>query len=249
MRLTGSLCSGSRMNVTASPAFTVLPYQNIHTVFERLVTMKDYLFPVIPYLLLGAGFGFLYTRAAPRYVLRSVPLASLPGAHDVCKYLRSQPDLLKQDSAFENYTLAVCANFFYESTASLRDRVKDGGALSSDYRGFMLLTVGLCGLITRKLLFAVPFLVGFFAWVYFSRRRTASADYVEDFCFDRTEFYQYDDVGKQLDYACSRNCNILNARSQALLKQITESVPYRSAFWFVAGLFLSYHRLLKWLAE
>ena len=84
--------------------FFCLPYQNIHTVFERLVTMKDYLFSVIPYLLLGAGFGFLYTRAAPRYVLRSVPLASLPGAHDVCKYLRSQPDLLKQDSAFENYT-------------------------------------------------------------------------------------------------------------------------------------------------
>lgn len=43
MRLTGSLCSGSRMNVTAPPAFTVLPYQNIHTVFERLVTMKKVL--------------------------------------------------------------------------------------------------------------------------------------------------------------------------------------------------------------
>lgn len=43
MRLTGSLCSGSRMNVTAPPAFTVLPYQNIHTVFERLVAMKKVL--------------------------------------------------------------------------------------------------------------------------------------------------------------------------------------------------------------
>lgn len=29
------------MNVTAPPAFTVLPYQNIHTVFERLVTMLN----------------------------------------------------------------------------------------------------------------------------------------------------------------------------------------------------------------
>ena len=28
------------MNVTAPPAFTVLPYQNIHTVFERFVAMN-----------------------------------------------------------------------------------------------------------------------------------------------------------------------------------------------------------------